>query len=485
MRTFAAGAIVSLLVISAAAAGVSAETPYPIAWIRQLGTSSGDGSYSVAVDGEGNAFISGYTGGDLAGPNAGGESDAFLAKYDSGGILLWARQRGTSDRDGSYSVAVDAEGNAFISGSTYGDLGGANAGESDAFLAKYDSGGNLLWTHQLGRAKWDYNWAVAVDADGNAFISGSTFGNLGGANAGWSDAFLAKYDSDGNLLWTRQLGTSTYDYSYSVAVDAEGNALVSGVTYGSLGGSSAGSNDAFLAKYDSDGNLLWTQQLGTSSGDSSTSVAVDASGNAFISGYTEGSLGGANAGRTDAFLSKFDSHGNLLWTQQLGTSRHDPSRSVAVDGSGNVFIGGQTGGTLGGSSAGYGDAFLVKFQAPDPPTVEIEIDIKPGSDTNPVNLKSKGVLAVAILGGGDFDVTQIDLGTVELAGAGPRGKGKSGDKGSFEDINGDLIVDLILHFDMQDLEIIRETSELTLVGKLEDGTNFQGTDSIRIVPSVK
>jgi len=339
-----------------------------LAWSRQIGTSGGDRSHSVALDGLGNVFISGFTFGNLGGTNA-GNTDAFLTKYDSAGNLVWSRQIGTSGFDSSSSVAVDGLGNAFISGYTNGSLGGTNAGSYDAFLTKYDSAGNLAWSRQIGTSARDESYSVAVDGLGNAFISGGTTGSLAGTNAGNFDAFLTKYNSAGNLLWSRQIGTSETDLSVSVAVDGLGNAFISGYTFGSLGGTNAGSNagseDAFLTKYNSAGNLLWSRQIGTSARDLSSSVAVDGLGNAFISGFTRGSLGGTNAGSEDAFLTKYDSAGNLLWSRQIGTSATDQSAEVAVDGLGNAFISGYTFGSLGGTNAGNRDAFLVKF-APVP-----------------------------------------------------------------------------------------------------------------------
>ncbi len=115
----------------------------------------------------------------------------------------------------------------------------------------------------------------------------------------------------------------------------------------------------------------WTRQLGTSSWDLSNDVAADALGNVFISGYTQGSLGGPNAGSADAFVSKYDSSGSLLWTRQFGTSRTDHSYGVAADPLGNVFISGYTTGSLGGPYAGGGDAFLVKLTVPEPSTILI------------------------------------------------------------------------------------------------------------------
>jgi len=362
-RNYVLAVLAVVVMASFAASTAKAEQAYDLAWARQIGTTSYDYGESVAVDGLGNAYISGYTQGSLGGPFAGGFADAFLAKYDSSGSLLWTRQMGTTGQDGSYSVAVDGLGTAYISGETWGSLGGPNAGGNDAFLAKYDSSGSLLWTRQVGTTDHDWSSSVALDGLGNAYISGGTTGSLGGPNAGFEDAFLAKYDASGSLLWTSQMGTTAGDFSRSVAVDGLGNAYISGWTGGSLGGPNAGQSDAFLVKYDSSGSLLWTRQIGTTANDLSFSVAVDGLGNAYISGATYGSLGGPNAGYYDAFLAKYDSSGSLLWTSQIGTTAYDYSWSVAVDGSGNAYISGDTSGGLGGPPVGWTDAFLAKYDS--------------------------------------------------------------------------------------------------------------------------
>jgi len=142
---------------------------------------------------------------------------------------------------------VDADGNAYITGYTSGDLGGTNAGSFDAFLSKYDGSGTPAWTRQLGTGVSDYGNGVAVDADGNAYITGYTGGDLGGPKAGFDDAFLSKYDGSGTLAWTRQLGTVPWDGAFGA--DADGNVYITGSTYGGLGGPNAGEADAFLAKY--------------------------------------------------------------------------------------------------------------------------------------------------------------------------------------------------------------------------------------------
>ncbi len=329
-------------------------------WTRRLGTEGIDSGQGVAVDGAGNAYVAGYTYGSLGGSNAGGQ-DAFLAKYDAEGIMLWTRQIGTPEGDFGYGIAVDGAGSVYICGETRGSLGGPFAGSSDAFLAKYDAEGIMLWTRQLGRSAQDSGNAVAVDGAGNAYIGGTAHGILGGTTAE-KDAFLAKYDSTGNRLWTRQLGsTGTSDIGCAVAMDGAGNAYISGFTGGSLGGSNAGGQDAFLAKYDAEGTLLWTRQLGTRGSDYCYGVAVDGVGNAYISGWTYGNRDGATFDSTYAFVAKYDSAGDLLWTRQLGTDSPTFGYAVGVDGAGNAYLGGYAEGDLGGTSAGGYDVFLAKF----------------------------------------------------------------------------------------------------------------------------
>ncbi|KKK84489.1 hypothetical protein LCGC14_2782830, partial [marine sediment metagenome] len=292
---FSLAVLIACITLVAITSPAIAEEPYSVAWISQLGTSGSDYSYAVAVDSNGNAYISGKTDGSLDG-NSAGLTDAFLAKYDSSGASVWIRQLGTSTHDVSESVAVDSAGNTYISGWTWGSLDGNNAGLTDAFLAKYDSSGTWQWTRQLGTASNDYSKSVAIDSNDNVYISGHTEGSLDGNSAGSADAFLAKYNSSGVWQWTRQLGTSEWDASRSVAVDSNGNAYISGYTEGSLDGNNVGLDDAFLAKYDSSGVWLWTRQLGTEWDDKSYSVAVDSADNAYISGLTNGSLDGNNVG---------------------------------------------------------------------------------------------------------------------------------------------------------------------------------------------
>lgn len=346
----------------AATAAPTSTTSPTLEWIDQIGTSSDEASLGVSADGLGNVYISGNTRGNLGGTNA-GSTDAFVSKYDANGTLLWIEQLGTSNWDESFDVSADGLGNVYISGRTKGNLEGINAGDSDAFVSKYDTSGTLLWTEQFGSSSTDISRSVSADGLGNVYISGSTRGNLGGTNAGNGDVFVSKYNANGTLLWIEQFGTSSNEGSIGVSADGLGNVYITGATNGSLGGTNVGYSDAFLSKYDANGTHLWTEQLGTSDSDTSSSVLADGLGNVYISGYTGGNLGGVNAGAYDAFISKYDASGTLLWTEQMGASGGEYSRGVSSDGLGNVYISGQTDGGLGGANAGGRDAFISKYDA--------------------------------------------------------------------------------------------------------------------------
>ena len=404
MIMFRSHTFVCMAVVSILSTAVSFAAPPILLWTEQLGTGNDDESNGVTTDSLGNVYITGETSGDafLAKYDASGNfqwseqlgglpsdssqgvstdsldnvyisgiisGDAFLAKYDPNGTLQWTEQLGTVGTDSSEGVSADSLGNVYISGFTAGSLGGPNAGGTDAFLAKYDTSGNLQWTEQFGTSGDDRGTAVSADSFGNVYITGFVDLDLTlGLLFGSGDAFLAKYDPNGTLQWTEQLGTALgITASLGVSADLLGNVYISGVTHGSLGGPNAGSGDAFLAKYDPNGTLQWTEQLGTSFSDESYGVSADSLGNVYISGTTYGSLGKPNCCSGDAFLAKYDASGNFQWVEQLGTSFSvDESHSVSADSLGNVYISGSTEGSLGGPNAGNLDAFVTKYDVSFP-----------------------------------------------------------------------------------------------------------------------
>jgi outer membrane protein assembly factor BamB len=166
----------------------------------------------------------------------------YVSRFDGTGTQVWQQTQNVSgNQTYSAGVAADQAGNVFVLSNT--------VSPRDIFLSKYSSSGTLLWRQFFGSAGVDQGDSLALDGLGHILVTGLTTGNLGGPNAGNDDVFLASFDLSGQLLWTRQIGTAQIDDARGVSADGFGNIYVAGSTTGVLGASSAGSTDAFLAKF--------------------------------------------------------------------------------------------------------------------------------------------------------------------------------------------------------------------------------------------
>jgi hypothetical protein len=198
--------------------------------------------------------------------------------------------------------------------------------------------------------------STVVDGDGNVYVLGNAMGNFGSQlNQGTQDVYLSKYDSAGNLQWTRLVGAPGSASGYSMAADPTGGIVVAGTTTGNLSQTAIGdgNRDSFVAKYNADGDQLWTQQLPTLSDNQAASVSVDQAGNVVIGGSTTGvvGVGNVNQGKSDAYLAKIDASGNIVYQQQFGTSGNDTVGATAVTSDGSLIV----------ASSQNGEAFLTKY----------------------------------------------------------------------------------------------------------------------------
>jgi len=335
-------------------------------WTRQFGTRDADEAQGVAVDRDGNALVVGWVFGALPGQPVAGMVDAFVRKYDPAGTELWTRQFGSSERDFARAVALDGQGSSYVVGETHGILPGqSSAGGYDAFVRKYDPDGIELWTRQFGGGGGEGAWAVALDAEGNAFVVGTTRATLPGqTSAGSFDGFVRKYDAAGTELWTRQFGSAGAEGARGVALDGDGDVLVAGSTDGALPGQiSAGGYDVYVRQFDTSGNDLWTRQFGSKADDYGVAVTIDPAGRVLVVGSADSALPGQSwAGGTDAFVRQFDLIGTELWTQQFGTDTTDDAWGVAVDAVGASYVIGSTGDSLAGQApAGESDFYVRRY----------------------------------------------------------------------------------------------------------------------------
>jgi hypothetical protein len=290
-----------------------------------------------------SASFPGVGGGSIQ-PANGGQSDGFVAKINAGGsALVYSTFLGGSGQDAAFAIAIDAAGDALVTGGTTsttfpgvgpGSIQPVNAGMGDAFVTAIDAaGGAILYSTFLGGGGGDEGLAIAVDRSGSAYVTGQTTstalpgigaGSVQPANAGGADAFVAKLDPAGTaVVYSTFLGGGGFDRGQGVAVDGAGDAYVTGYTSstsfpGVIGSSiqpaSGGQLDAFVTVIDGAGSgILWSTFLGGAGSDAGFGIAVDADGNAYVAGQTgsaafpgvgAGSIQPANAGRDDAFVTK-------------------------------------------------------------------------------------------------------------------------------------------------------------------------------------
>jgi len=263
---------------------------------------------------------------------------------------------GTTVYDEATGIAKHNRG-VYVVGNTKGNLSSTNAGYTDVFIRKYGVApgvigrrqlvtpdpdtSSLLWSKQFGTLSIELATGVASDSNNNAYVVGITYGNLAGSTEGGRghQAFIRKYTSSGAVAWTEQF-SSTYPgypvgsgYVYATGVAVYGNNVyMVGQTYGNLSGTSRGDFDAFIRKYDLHGNVLWTRQFGTPYFDIANDVAVNDSGLIYVVGGTSGSLFGQNGGGSDMFIRAYNPNGSVALTQQHHYSNNDVGKAVAVRG---------------------------------------------------------------------------------------------------------------------------------------------------------
>jgi hypothetical protein len=330
-----------------------------VLWLRQFGSAGHDAITSAVAD-EAGAVVVGWTSGALAGAGVSGPKDAFVRRYDPAGTVTWTSQFGTGGADVATAAAVGADGAVYVAGQFAG-TGQPGATPFWAFVRKYDKDGNELWTQQFGAEGASATAtaaSVAVDGSGAVYAAGWVFGTLPGQTAGGQDdAFVRKYDADGNEVWTRQAGGPGHDLATTVAIDAVGDVYVasqSDQTSGDVGTS-------VVRKYGPDGTELWTHPIGAVN-DVTIAVTVDGAGavyqvgEAFPSERVHSHAQGNHRGVP--FVRKYAADGTVAWTRQFGAAATDAIVKLAVDSAGTVYV---VGHTSRGTRAGAPDLRSIAF----------------------------------------------------------------------------------------------------------------------------
>lgn len=356
-------------------------------WAKKIGGSGINYSFSIAIDINGNVYITGRFENTINFDNevstfsltSAGLSDIFISKLDEDGNFVWAKSMGGVGNDDGQSIAVDVFGNVFTTGRFSGTadfdpnteiFNLTTTGNEAIFVSKLDTEGNFVWAKSMGGTNLDSGYSIALDEAGNVYTTGqfsdtSDFDPGMGistlTSSGGSDVFISKLDVDGNFVWAKSFSGTGNNHGNSLIIDSEGNICMAG-TYsqtvdfdpgeGTFSLTSAGDLDIFVAKLHADGNFIWAKSMGGVNGDYIESIAVDVAGNVYTTGgfssTTDFDPGLATfnitpVGLLDIFISKLDTDGNFSWaksivgTNEKGVLSWNAGHSIAIDVLGNVY----------------------------------------------------------------------------------------------------------------------------------------------------
>jgi hypothetical protein len=363
-------------------------------WAKQAGGTSLDEGTGIATDSSNNSYVTGCFNGtatfDATSLVSNVNTAIYIAKLDTNGNYLWAKQAGGTDNVYSIRIATDSGDNSYVTGyfygsATFGSTTLFSSGNADIFIAKLDTNGNYLWAKQAGGTNYDIAQAIATDSSGSSYVTGyfygsATFGSTTLVSSGNKDIFIAKLDTNGNYLWAKQAGGTSYDVGIGIATDSNGNSYVTGyfadtANFNSTSLVSSGNEDIFIAKLNTNGNCLWAKQAGGTSYDNGFGIATDSSANSYVTGCfggtaTFGSTSLVGSGDWDTFIAKLDTNGNYQWARQAGGTSDDydnvKAQGIATDSFGNSFVTGCFYGTatFGSTtlvSSGNQDIFIAKM----------------------------------------------------------------------------------------------------------------------------
>ncbi len=340
-----------------------------IEWQKALGGSSFDVANSVQQTADGGYIVAGYTAsnnGDVNGSEYHGGTDFWVVKLDSDGNIKWQKVLGGSNDDEANSVQQTTDGGYIVAGYTESD-----DGDYDFWVVTLDNSGNIAWQKALGGSDWDVAHSIQQTTDGGYIVAGYTNSNDGdvSGNHGNSDFWVVKLDSNGNIVWQKALGGSSYDEAYSIQQTTDGGYIVAGYTEsndGDVSGSGYhGGYDFWVVKLDSNGNKQWQKALGGSGNDEAYSIQQTTDGGYIVAGYTwsnDGDVSG-NHGNDDFWVVKLDRNGNIVWQKALGGSFSDGAYSIQQTADGGYIVAGYTWSNDGDVSGSHGndDFWVVKL----------------------------------------------------------------------------------------------------------------------------
>lgn len=355
-------------------------------WATYYGGTGNDYGKGIAIDTADRVYLAGRTqstsdiatSGSYQDTKAGTAAsyDVFVVKFDTAGQREWGTYYGGTGQDGSQHINIDADGfgNIYLTGNTQSANGIATQGAfqevrpggHDAFLAKFSESGNLSWATYIGGTGGDYGSSLTTDIEGNIYLLGysasagmATANAHQTSNAGADDVLLVKFDSAGVRIWATYYGGTNIDWGYAIRGDDSCNIYVAGTSVSTSGISTpqshqpvygGGSQDGFVVKFDSAGQVQWATYAGGSSHDVCMDIHIGPTGNSYVLGYTSSSNSIATSGAlnpnlkgfSDAFVLCFDKEGANIWGSYFGGNDGEEVMAITGDGFSNIYFAGLT-----------------------------------------------------------------------------------------------------------------------------------------------
>lgn len=330
---------------------------------------AGSKRYSVVnnavADDAGNIYVVGYTDGSLNGQINHGWYDAFVAKINAQDQVVWTRLIGSDAAETAYGIALIGN-KLYIAGSTGGAFAGHSCrGDSDGYVTELDIQGNVGWTTYIGSDDVEYLESIAADSNGDLVVAGTSIDRSTHYHAD-SDVLAAKLDAQGNILWQQTYGDQGNDNgTRGIAVDSNNDIYITATSQSTpfREHPNHGQTDAVLIKADTEGNLVWTRVVGSHSHDTAWDVSVNSQNVISIVGNIKGQLPNRSpVGEQDVFVAKWLADGTAVSLAIYGSKKIDAGRTIMHDSDDNIYFGGHTLGDLGGAdSAGHDDVYVIRL----------------------------------------------------------------------------------------------------------------------------
>jgi hypothetical protein len=329
-----------------------------LAAIATHGGRGNDQGQGIGTDAQGNVYVAGFFGDTISFQNTTKMTRAahclFVSKYNSSGTLQWVQTAGGTGYTYTTGLSVDSSGNSYAIGYFTGTVIIGNttlvASPVNFFIAKYNTYGDFQWV-KTGIGGVPYK--VTLDKNNNVYIAGAFSNTIniegrGRNSQGNFDAFVAKYDSEGNHKWYRTAGSGNYDAAFSIAVDANENVYIAGkfqdvITFFDLTKVSQGGGDGFIARYSPDGVIQWAESFGGASDDEVSDIVIDANNFIYCIGSFDGSASfkGFNKqskGLRDIFVLKLYPNRDVAWLETIGGTGNEIVCKLTKDNESNIYV---------------------------------------------------------------------------------------------------------------------------------------------------